>query len=249
MSVKAVRLSIVVPAYNESPRIRRSLDDLCRQLPALTDSWEVRVVDDGSRDDTARIVSEVARADSRVVLQREPHRGKGGAVRAGLLAAEGELRFMCDADLSMPVPELRRFLAIVPSECDIAIGSREGLTARRVGEPGHRHFIGRAFNTIVRVIAVPGIRDTQCGFKLFTAAAAEAICPLMTIDGWAFDIEMLLIAKRLGLRIVELPIEWHYREHSQLLPIRDSYRMGRDVLRIRAKALAGAYDRRKKSGS
>lgn len=244
MRTGLVRLSVVVPAYNEAPRITRTLDELRQQLPHLISDWEVRVVDDGSRDETARLVGEVAATDPRVVLQREPHRGKGGAVRAGLLAAPGELRFICDADLSMPVPELRRFLEAVPHACDIAIGSREGPSARRVGEPPYRHVMGRGFNAFVRIMAVPGIRDTQCGFKLLTAEAVTAICPLMTIDGWAFDIEMLLIARRLGLRVREVPIEWHYREHSQVSPVRDSFRMARDVLRIRANALAGAYGRR-----
>jgi len=236
-------LSIVVPAYNEASRIGPSLEELRAHLPSLAPSWEIRVVDDGSTDDTSRVVESVAAHDARVVLQREPHRGKGGAVRHGLLAARGELRFMCDADLSMPVSQLERFLAVVPSMCDIGIGCREGRGAHRVGEPEYRHLMGRAFNHLVRTAVLPGLNDTQCGFKMFTARAVEQVCPLATIDGWAFDIEMLYIARCHGLRIHELPIEWHFRDRSQVSPVVDSIRMARDVLKIRASARRGRYDR------
>ena len=235
------KLSIVIPAFNEARRIGLTLDELRAALPAISDAWEIRVVDDGSSDDTAARVEAVAGADARIVLQREPHRGKGAAVRAGLLAAGGDVRFMCDADLSMPVGELPRFLALVPSRCDIAVGSREGLGARRVGEPAHRHWMGRIFNNLVRMGTLDGISDTQCGFKLFSRAAVERIFPRTTIDGWAFDIEVLSIARRQGLRIVEVPIEWHYREHSRVSLVRDSFRMARDVFRVRANALKGRY--------
>lgn len=236
-------LSVVIPAFNESGRIAATLDELRAHLPGLSPAWELRVVDDGSTDGTAEIVAGVASRDPRVVLQRERHRGKGGAVRAGLLAAQGELRFMCDADLSMPARELSKFLALVPHRCDIAIGSREGDGATRVGEPAYRHRIGRIFNWVVRLGALPGIDDTQCGFKLFTREAVERIFPLVTIDGWAFDIEVLYIARRLGLRVEEVPIEWHYRELSRVSMMRDSFRMARDVLRVRGNAIRGRYER------
>lgn len=238
----APRLSVVVPAFNEARRIAVTLDELRGALPALGLSWEVRVVDDGSTDETASLVEAASREDPRIVLQREPHRGKGAAVRAGLLGARGELRFMCDADLSMPIRELSRFIALVPADCDVAIGSREGAGARRVGEPVHRHWMGRIFNTLVRFGTVMGISDTQCGFKMFSREAVERVFPVATIDGWAFDIEVLSIARRKGLRIVEVPIEWHYREYSRVSLLRDSFRMARDVLKVRMNLLAGRYD-------
>lgn len=238
----AVHLSVVIPAFNEAARIARTLEELRATLPSLSSAWEIRVVDDGSIDDTARIVENAARDDGRVVIQREPHRGKGGAVRYGLLQAAGALRFMCDADLSMPVVEIARFLALVPSECDIAIGSREGEGARRVGEPQHRHVMGRAFNGLVRAAVLPGLNDTQCGFKMFTARAVEATFPLTTIDGWAFDIEVLHIARKKGLAIREVPIPWHYAERSQVSALCDSLRMARDVMKIRANSRRGRYD-------
>jgi glycosyltransferase involved in cell wall biosynthesis len=236
-------VSIVVPAFNEASRIGSTLDDLAAFLGRQPWRWEIRVVDDGSADGTCEVVADRQRRQANIVLQREPHRGKGGAVKAGLLAAGSRFRFICDADLSMPVTELPRFLPPALSGFDVAIGSREGVGARRVGEPVVRHVAGRIFNYAVQRLTVPGINDTQCGFKMFTAAAVEAIFPRVTVDGWAFDIEVLSIARARGLRIVEVPIEWHYRRASQLSLVRDGISMFRELLRIRARARGGAYGR------
>lgn len=238
-----VELSIVIPAFNEAGRIGASLRLLREQLPGDI-RWEILVVDDGSSDDTADIVAREAARDSRVRLMREPHRGKGGALRAGLLGALGARRFMCDADLSMPVSDLGRFLSELPANCDIAIGTREGVGSRRVGEPFYRHVTGRLFNWLVRAMAVSGITDTQCGFKMFTASAVEAVFPWTTIDGWAVDIEILVIARLRGLRVREIPIEWHYRDQSQVSLVRDGMRMARDVWRVHLNAARGRYDAR-----
>ena len=237
-----MQLSVVIPAFNEAARIGRTLAELRTQLTDYLPDWEIRVVDDGSADDTPRIVEQLSAQDPRVVLQREPHRGKGGAVRAGLMGASAGLRFMCDADLAMPVRELGGFLSLVPTHCDIAVGSREGVGARRVGEPAYRYWMGRIFNGLVRATALDGIQDTQCGFKLFTAQAVERVFPLTTIDGWAFDIEVLFIARRQGLQVQELPIEWHYGEQSQVSGVTDPIRMVRDLLKIRANGARGMYD-------
>jgi dolichyl-phosphate beta-glucosyltransferase len=243
-AVNSPSLSIVIPAFNEESRLGETLDDLISFLGQQSWDWEVRVVDDGSADGTCAIVEAYAERDARVVLQREPHRGKGGAVKAGLLAARGAYRFICDADLSMPVSELPRFMPGASTAFDVAIGSREGVGARRVGEPLMRHVAGRIFNYAVQRLMVPGINDTQCGFKMFTAAAVETIFPRVTVDGWAFDIEVLTIARAWGMTIVEVPIEWHYRRESQLSLVRDGVRMFLELLRIRARALGGAYGRR-----
>lgn len=243
VAVVTTALSIVIPAFNEERRLGVTLSEVSGFLGQHDWDWEVRVVDDGSVDRTARVVEEHGRADGRIVLQREPHRGKGGAVRAGLLAARGAYRFLCDADLSMPIRELPRFLPPHLVDFDVAIGSREGHGSRRIGEPLRRHWAGRAFNQVVQWLAVGGIRDTQCGFKMFTASAVEEIFPFVTINGWAFDIEALVIARRRRLRIVEVPIEWHYRPESQVSMFRDGYRMLRDLLEIRTRARRGEFDK------
>jgi glycosyltransferase involved in cell wall biosynthesis len=238
---EAITLSIVVPAFNEERRLSATLATLCDYLGRRPWAWEVRVVDDGSADDTARIAESFSSTHPRVVVQREPHRGKGGAVKAGLAAASGEYRFICDADLSMPVEEIDRFLPPVATGFDVAIGSREGRSARRVGEPAYRHLAGRLFNFMVQRLALPGIEDSQCGFKMFTAAAVAAIFPRVMVDGWAFDVEVLTIAREQRLRVIEVPIEWHYRADSQLSILRDSAGMLRELLRIKWRALRGVY--------
>jgi dolichyl-phosphate beta-glucosyltransferase len=243
MSRGESRLSIVIPAYNEAERVEQTVDELRGELLSSDSSFEIRVVDDGSEDRTTEVVERMGKADSRIVLQREPHRGKGGALRAGLLAARGALRFMCDADLSMPAREIHRFVSLVPGDCDIAIGTREGPGARRVDEPAYRHVMGRAFNALVQYRLLPGLHDTQCGFKLFTARAVEAVLPGTTMEGWTFDLEVLFIARLQGWRIREVPIEWHYRDRSRVSVVRDPWRMARDLWTIRANGRRGVYRR------
>lgn len=154
---------------------------------------------------------------------------------------------MCDADLSMLVHELDRFLDMVPAHCDIAIGSREGIGSRRIGEPIHRHLIGRAFNAAVKALVLRELNDTQCGFKLFTARAVEAVFPATTVSGWAFDVEVLLIARMRGVTVREVPIEWHYRQLSRVSTVRDPAWMIRDLCKIRLNALRGVYEDRARS--
>ena len=237
----SLTLSIVVPAFNEERRLAATLATLCDYLGRQPWEWEVRVVDDGSVDDTARIAESFSSTQPRVVVQREPHRGKGGAVKAGLAAAPGEYRFICDADLSMPVDEISRFLPPQAADFDVAIGSREGRLARRVGEPAYRHLAGRLFNFMVQRLALPGIEDSQCGFKMFTAEAVSSIFPRVTVDGWAFDVEALTIARQQRLRVIEVPIEWHYRADSQLSILRDGAGMLRELLRIKWRVFRGVY--------
>ena len=231
----------VIPAFNEETRLPDTLRRVVAYLATTPWDWEVRVVDDGSIDRTRQIVRDFNPADSRIVLQEEPHRGKGGAVKAGLLAARRPYRFICDADLSMPIDQIARFLPPVLTGVDVAIGSREGAGARRVGEPVLRHLAGRVFNHAVRTLVLPDIQDTQCGFKMFTAEAVDAIFPYVTVDGWAFDIEALYIARLRGLRVCEIPIDWHYRRESRVRMIHDGVGIFAELLRIRARARRGTY--------
>ncbi len=234
-------LSLVVPAYNEETRLPLTIPRAIEWLSGTDWSWEIRVVDDGSADGTRDVVAALAADEPRLVLQAEPHRGKGGAVRAGMLASKAEYRFLCDADFSMPVEEVERFVPPFLDDFDVAIGTREGPGAVRVDEPENRHVMGRVFNTIVTTLLVPGIADTQCGFKCFSAAAANALFPKQTIDGFAFDVEVLFLARQAGLRIVEVPITWYYMEASSVKPVRDTWRMLKEVARIRRNDALGRY--------
>ncbi len=231
-------LSLIIPAYNEEQRLPRTLTKIQAFLKDQPYGSEVLVVDNGSSDRTAAVAGEFS---SVVRLLREPERGKGRAVRRGMMEASGEFRFICDADLSMPIEEVNRFLPPQLDEYDIAIASREIAGAVRHNEPAYRHWIGRIFNLLVRTMAVPGFQDTQCGFKCFTAEAAEALFPLQRIDGWAFDVELLYIALRLGYRVKEVPIHWYYFPESRVRMVRDSWLMLSDLFRIRSNWRRGLY--------
>jgi dolichyl-phosphate beta-glucosyltransferase len=231
-----VSVSIVIPAFNEEGRLPATLDGVLAYLRQTPWEYDVRVVDDGSSDATADVADRYAQSDPRVVVQREPHRGKGAAVKAGLLAAGGQYRFICDADLSMPIREIARFLPPHVRDADVAIATREGAGARRVGEPWRRHLVGRAFNGLVQLLLLPGLNDTQCGFKMFTAQAVGCVFPRVTVDGWSFDVEALYHARQQGLRIVEVPIEWHYQAESRLNVLKDGPAMVGELLRIRRQA-------------
>jgi dolichyl-phosphate beta-glucosyltransferase len=238
-------LSIVVPAYNEESRIGSCIDRLRQALPALVPSWEIIVADDGSGDRTREVVAAAAAdgaaADGRVRLLELPHHGKGEAVRRGLLEARGEWRYIADADLATPPENLSRFLAYTKdADTALVIGSREAPGSARLDEPWIRHWIGRFFNWFVRLLVAPGISDTQCGFKLFSSRAVDAICPYLTIQGFAFDVEMLALARRAGLSIREIGVVWDGNQESRVA-FGGGAAAFADVLRIRWQLWRGAY--------
>lgn len=241
-SAEAPYLSIVIPAYNEEVRLPDSLQAVAEFVGSKPYTAEIVVVDNNSKDSTSAIIQDFAARFDFVRGLFEGTQGKGAAVRMGMLAARGEYRFICDADLSMPIAELDKFLPPQLADYDIAIGSREAPGAVRYNEPWHRHVMGRVFNTIVRVLAVPGLQDTQCGFKMFRAEVAEALFPLQTMNGWSFDVEILYAARRRGYRIVEVPIHWYYGENTRISPLRDSLDMAVEVLKIRRNGLRGLYN-------
>jgi dolichyl-phosphate beta-glucosyltransferase len=203
---------------------------------------EVLVVENGSTDRTLEITRGFAGQHPSLRVIHTDGRGKGLAVRLGMLQAAGEYRFMCDADLSMPIEEVNRFLPPALSAFDVAIGSREVKGARRFDEPVHRHWGGRFINLIIRLFILPRLQDTQCGFKCFRARAAEDLFRRQTLDGWSFDIELLFLAYRRGYRVVEVPVDWYYKVESKVSAVRDALRMMGDILRIRIRARDGAYD-------
>src|SRR6266568_2532999 len=204
----APRLSVVIPAFNEAERLPRTLARVNAHLVGQGPPYEIVVVDDGSTDGTA----ESARAEggpALTLLRYQPNRGKGYAVRRGMLAARGARRLMTDADLSTPIEELDRLCARMDEGHDVVVGSR-ALPASRieVRQPWYRENMGRLFNLFVRALAVPGVRDTQCGFKLFSAAAARDVFSAARLDGFSFDVEALFLARRKGYRIAEVPVRW-----------------------------------------
>lgn len=238
-----LRLSIVVPAYDEATRIARSVAYATEFLRAQSYSGELIVVSDGSTDATARIAREIGGGAVRVI-ELPANRGKGFAVRAGVRAARGAHVLFSDVDFSTPLSEVGRFLAAHDAGCDIVIGSR-ALPASQVRQrqAWWRESMGRTFNRVVRAATGTALRDTQCGFKSFRRDAARDVFDRARIDRYAFDVELLWIAQRRGHRIEELPVIWTNDPLSRVHPIRDSLRMLWDLGRIRRNALRGVYER------
>jgi len=235
-------LSIVIPAHNEEKRLPRTLEQVFAFLAQQSYAAEVLIVENGSTDRTFEVAERFAEKQANLRLLRAAKSGKGLAVRMGMLEATGEYRFMCDADLSMPIEEVNRFLPPARADFDVALGSREVKGARRFDEPAHRHLGGRLINLVIRMLILPPLQDTQCGFKCFRGAIAEDLFRRQTLDGWSFDIELLFLAYRRGYRVVEVPIDWYYRKESKVSAVRDALRMINDIFRIRANARAGTYD-------
>jgi len=246
-------LSIVIPAYNEERRLPRTLARVMEYLETQPYPAEVIVVDDGSADNTVGVVEELLPAHPNLRLIRNDHRGKAYTVRTGVLAAQGRYVLFCDADLATPIEEWDKLAGYLDAGYDIAIGSREGAGAIRHDEPWYRHVMGRVFNLIVRLVAVGGFQDTQCGFKAFRHDVAQDIFRRVRLYGedappvkgaavTGFDVELLFIALKRGYRVKEVPVEWHYGTETKVHPLRDSLRNLRDTLLVRWNDLRGAYD-------
>jgi glycosyltransferase involved in cell wall biosynthesis len=237
-------LSIIIPAYNEESRLPNTLEQVFAFLQKQAYSAEVLVVENGSSDRTYQIAQEFAGLHPGFYAFHEAGRGKGLAVRRGMQEARGEYRFMCDADLSMPIAELQRFLPPALQDYDVAIGSREAVGAMRYNEPVYRHLGGRLINLVIRLLALPGLQDTQCGFKCFRAQVAQDLFASQTLSGWSFDVELLYIARLRGYRIVEVPIPWYFNPESKLNAVSDALRMGLEIFQIRRKARQGHYSQK-----
>jgi len=234
-------LSIIIPAHNEAERLPASLKALNSYISSLPFETEVIIVENNSSDATAEIVREWTKTMPQLRLISLLQPGKGNAIRTGMLAAQGKYRFMTDADFSMPVAEIGKFLPDGNAISPVAIASREAPGSKRIGEPFHRHLIGRVYNVLVRLLVLPGLQDTQCGFKCFSAEAAQAIFPLQRLEGWSFDVEVLTIARQVGFEITEIPITWHYRPGSRMRLLQDSLQMAKDLLTIRQNKKKGLY--------
>ena len=238
-AMTAPSLSVVVPAYNEARRLPATLARVRAYLRGRGREHEIVVVDDGSSDTTAQVARD-AGADVRV-LRHEPNRGKGYAVRRGMLAATGARRLITDADLSTPIEELAKLEAEIERGFDVAIGSRAVAGALiEVHQPAYREVMGRLFNRLVQALLLPGLRDTQCGFKLFTARAAQAAFSVSSLDGFSFDVEALYVARHRGLRIAEVPVTWR-NDAATRVGLGGGAAAFADLVRIRLRARRGAY--------
>jgi dolichyl-phosphate beta-glucosyltransferase len=233
--MSVVDLEVVIPAYNEAQRIGRTLERIREYYSEQDYTWRCTVVSDGSSDDTVKIAEEFAKKDARFgVLSYAKNRGKGYAVRYGMLRAQADIVLFCDADLATPQEETEKLLVAMKQGADVAIGSRPLKDSNlEVRQPLYREILGRMFNKAVQLMATKGIDDTQCGFKMFTTKANQEVFSRCKLDGFSFDFEALMIARDLGLQIAEVPIRWRHQEGSKVVLLRDGPRMLRDLVKLR----------------
>ncbi len=235
-------LSLVFPAHNEEGRLPATLEQTAEFLNGQSYASEMIVVENGSTDRTLAIAQSYAQKLPNLSVLREERAGKGLAVRRGMLEAKGAYRMFLDVDLSMPISEVSRFIPPALPDVEIAIASREAPGAVRYDEPAYRHFVGRGFNLLVRLLALPGLQDSQCGFKCVRGDLAEELFALQTISGWTFDVEVLFIARRRGYRVVEIPIAWYHNPNSKMRVLQGSIQMFADLWAIRRNGWLRKYD-------
>jgi len=235
-------LSIIIPAYNEENRLPATLNEVGTFLRDQSYSSEVLIINNNSTDHTGIIIRKYCSEYSFMQELFEENPGKGSAVKKGMLEAQGDYLFMCDADLSMPITEVNKFIPPQLDDVEIAIASREAPGAVRYNEPLSRHLGGRLMNWIIQLLALPGLNDTQCGFKCFSSAAAKDLFQHQTLPGWAFDIELLYIARQRGFTIREIPIPWTFHSGSKVNAIRDAIKIIQDIRVIRQNHKQGLYD-------
>jgi len=245
-------LSVIIPSYNEQKNLQRGvLDEVISYLKRQSYDWEVILSDDGSTDGTVAALQDFAAAHPQVRVLENAHAGKGPTVQSGMLAARGKWRLFTDFDQSTPLSEIEKLWPATETGSEVVIGSREIAGAKRDKEPWYRHMMGRGFNLLVQALAMPGIQDTQCGFKLFSDTATQALFPNLVVYGrakerqdaftGAFDVEALFLARKYHFSITEVPIFWKHHETDRVSPVKDSLRMLIDILKIRGQALLGAY--------
>ena len=235
--------SIVIPAYNEGQRIGASLEKIISYVSRERWQVEILVVNDGSTDNTVEIVNSFkSRAPYLRIVQNPGNRGKGYSVRNGMLHASGDLLLFSDADLSAPIYEAKKLFEAISAGADVAIGSRWLVRElQKERQPFHRELLGRAFNVALHMVLGLKYKDTQCGFKAFTREAAQLIFPNLKIERWGFDPEILFLARRLKLKVAEVPVEWSHDERSHISPFKDGVRMLGEMVKVRINSVGGKY--------
>lgn len=243
MAEDPIRLSVIIPAYNEEAHIGSTLEDVVGYLARQPFTSEIIVVDDGSQDHTSQIAESMNGRFPRLRLLRHvPNRGKGYAVRQGMQAACGELALFMDADNSVSIRELDPFLARVKGGCEVAIASRYVPGSRfDPPQPRYRIILGKIYHWLSKLLITGGVSDYNCGFKLYTRRAREAVFSRQRMDDWSFDTELIFLAKRCGLRIAELPVVWRYTGTSKVHPVRDALQSFLSLLKMRGNAIRGVY--------
>lgn len=229
-------LSIIIPAYNEEVRLQNTLQRIYSYFKNKSYSYELIVVDDGSLDKTKQVVlgSHFFKEGNLILLENQQNKGKGFSVKRGILAAKGEYILFTDSDLSTPIEEFEKLFSYLQSGYDIAVGSRTVQGAQvRIHQPFYREFMGKCFNALVQFFVFKGVLDTQCGFKLFNAKTAKVIAPYLKIDGFAFDVELLYLAKKHGYKMIEVPVVWMNSPSSRVNPLFDSLRMFAELIAIK----------------
>jgi dolichyl-phosphate beta-glucosyltransferase len=241
-------LSIILPALNEEMRLPRCLEQIDQFLQSQPYSAEVIVAENASTDRTADITRVWAVDHPYVRLITLKERGKGRAVKAGMLAADGDYRFICDVDLSMPIEEIVKFLPPAADGYAINIATREGEGAKRIDEPQYRHLMGRINNLIIKIMALPDFEDTQCGFKMFDRESALDLFSVQQMNGIGFDVELLFIAKRRGYKIREVPITWYFDADSRMRLVQDSMKILAEIWEIQQNWRKGVYKKKQIAG-
>jgi dolichyl-phosphate beta-glucosyltransferase len=239
----SIFLSIILPAHNEEKRLPIAIEKLQKYLIDKKYNSEIIVVENGSTDDTYNIAIDIAKKYKNIIVIQEEKSGKGRAVKCGMLNAKGKYRIYCDVDFSMPVEQIDKFTDDNLKNYDIIIASREGLNSKRYGEPKIRYITGRLFNTFVKALILPGINDSQCGFKCFQEYTIENIFNKQLMMGWSFDVELLLIAKKYNYKIIEIGIPWYYNGDSKIKIIKDGLKMSMDILKIWRNSIYGIYNK------
>jgi dolichyl-phosphate beta-glucosyltransferase len=235
-----IHLSVVIPAYNEEKRIEKTLVEVLNYFKEQEYTYEIIVVNDGSKDKTEQIIKKYSFKNKKLkLISYKPNHGKGYAVRTGILASKGEFILFSDADLSTPIQETERLLEAA-KYCDVVIASRS-VKESKIKTVFYRRLMGLVFVMFVKILAVPGINDTQCGFKMFRKAAALKLFNQQKIDGWAFDVEVLYLARKYGYKIQELGVKWQHFEHENVNPVLQSFKMFREIAKIRINDLKGIY--------